>query len=78
MFLGHRARPNHDAKMERVIPDIPFRIKAKMDLANLLGTDSGEDYTTKDWNSQTMRLTNVFFETTAAIYETNLWGSGPL
>lgn len=64
--------------MERVVPDVPFCIKAKTDLAGLLGTEATENYTTKDWNRQTLRLSNVFFETTLAIQETNLWGVGSL
>jgi len=78
MFLGKRAKCNQDVLLERTVPDIPFRIKAKSALSHLLGVNSYDDYTTGDWNSKTTRVSKVYFKTVTAIYNTNLWGQGDI
>lgn len=80
MFLGKRAYTNQEQRMEEVVPDIPFRIKAKNELQHLLGYSSSEDgsWTSVDWNKQTTNLSNVYFQTLTTIYDTNLWGQGNL
>jgi hypothetical protein len=78
-FLGHRVRPrNHDQVVERVVSEIPFRIRAKADLRYLLGTENAEDYTTKNWNDQTFRLSKAYLTTRIALDDTNFWGPGLL
>ena len=79
MFMGHRVRPkNHDKIIERVVGEVPFRIRAKKELRSMLGTENDEYYTTSDWNDQTFRLGRASLHTTVALEERNLWGPGPL
>lgn len=78
-FMGHRVRPaNHDSFVERLVSDIPFRIKAKRDLRYILGSEDRKDYTTEDWNDQTMLLDTPFVTTRIALDDTNFWGPGCL
>jgi len=78
-FLGHRVRPrNHDQVVERVVSEVPFRIRAKSDLRYLLGTENSEEYTTMDWNDQTFQIGAPFLHTRIALDDTNFWGPGPL
>ena len=76
MFLGHRVRS--DRIVQRVVSQIPFRIKAKKELRSMLGIDSDDSYTTADWNEQTFRLGKASLHTIIALKETNFYGPGPL
>lgn len=49
MFMDHCVCPkNHDKIIERVVGEVPFRIRAKKELQSMLGTDNDEYYTTSD------------------------------
>ena len=79
MFMGHRIRPkNHNESVERVVGEIPFRIRAKRDLWYLLASERHKGYTTSDWNDQQFQIGEAFMETRIALEETNFWGTGPL
>ena len=79
MIMGHRVHPkNHNEVVERIVSDLPFRIRAKKDLRYLLETEKHESYTTLDWNEQQFSLGKPFMVTRIALEETNFWGPGPL
>lgn len=79
MFLGRYARPNHADKMDKIVPEIEFRVGAKRDLRTVLGWHNNMDiYSSIDWNAQVVKLSKVYVETYLGIMETNLWGEGPL
>eukprot|EP00536_Pseudo-nitzschia_multiseries_P004014 jgi/Psemu1/9029/gm1.9029_g len=78
-FMGHRVCPhNHNKVVEQTISDIPFLNKAKRDLRFLLGYEDQKDYTTGDWNNQTVEIGKAGLHTRVALDETNFWGPGPL
>ena len=77
-FLGKKAMTNQDQRMEHVVHDIPFRVKARTDLRGLLGSNYFDSWTTADWNSQEGRLSGAYYHTVQTIYNTNLWGDGEL
>lgn len=79
MFLGKYARPNQNDLMDRVVPDIPFRVGAKRDLRAVMGIDSNMDvYSSVAWNQNKVQLSKVYIETYLANMESNLWGDGEL
>ncbi len=79
MFLGKYARPNHADKMDKIVPEIEFRVGAKRDLRTVLGWHENMDiYSSVDWNAQAVKLSKVYVETYLGIMETNIWGEGPL
>eukprot|EP00536_Pseudo-nitzschia_multiseries_P000949 jgi/Psemu1/2153/gm1.2153_g len=78
-FMGHHVCPhNHDKVVEQTISDIPFCNRAKRDLGFLLGYKDQKDYTTGDWNDQTVEIGKAGLHTQVALDETNFWGPGPL
>eukprot|EP00536_Pseudo-nitzschia_multiseries_P010372 jgi/Psemu1/25716/gm1.25716_g len=48
------------------------------DLCFLLGYKDQKDYTTGDWNNQTVEIRKAGLHTRVALDETNFWGPGPL
>ena len=78
-FMGRRIRQhNHDEAVERLVADLSFRVRAKSDLRYVLNFGNHENYSTSDWNDQTFQIGPAFLHTREALYDTNLWGPGPL
>ena len=51
-FLGHRVRSkNHDEYVNRVVGEIPFRVRATRDLRYLLESEKHKGYTSCDWRT---------------------------